>query len=227
MIFAAGFGTRMGALTADCPKPLLPVAGVPLIDRALRLARAAGAGPIVVNTHYLAGRLAAHLAAAPDVAISHEPEILETGGGLRAALPLLGPGPVATLNPDGVWTGENPLATLAAAWDGGRMEALLLLAPPAHTRGHAGTGDFLLAGDGRLTRARGAPGALVYTGAQIIAPGALAGVAEPAFSLNRAWDALAARGTLHGVCHPGAWADAGTPAGLAAAAALLAETGDG
>lgn len=222
MIFAAGFGTRMGPLTRDRPKPLLPVAGVTLLDRALALGRAAGARPVVVNTHYLAGQVAAHLAGADDVAVSHEPEILETGGGLGAALPLLGPGPVATLNPDGIWTGPNPLSTLAAAWDAERMEALLLLAPRRATRAHAGPGDFALSADGRIARARGAPEALVYTGAQILRTEGLAEISGPAFSLNRLWDAMAARGTLFGVLHPGLWADVGTPAGLAAAEALLA-----
>ncbi len=222
MIFAAGFGTRMGMLTRDRPKPLLPVAGITLLDRALALGRAAGARPLVVNTHYLAGQVAAHLAGAEDVTISHEPEILETGGGLRAALPRLGPGPVATLNPDGVWTGPNPLSTLDSAWDAERMEALLLLAPHAATRAHAGPGDFALAADGRIARARGAPGALVYTGAQILRTEGLAEIAERAFSLNRLWDAMAARGGLYGVLHPGHWADAGTPEGLAATEALLA-----
>ena len=127
MIFAAGFGTRMKALTVDRPKPLVPVAGRALIDHALHLARAAGVQRIVVNTHYRADQMAEHLEGS-GVVISHEPEIiLETGGGLKAALHLLGPGPVAVLNSDAIWTGENPLAELAKAWDGGSMEALLLL----------------------------------------------------------------------------------------------------
>ncbi len=103
------------------------------------------------------------------------------------------------------------------------MEALLLLAPHAATRAHAGPGDFALAADGRIARARGAPGALVYTGAQILRTEGLAEIAERAFSLNRLWDAMAARGGLYGVLHPGHWADAGTPEGLAATEALLAE----
>ena len=119
MIFAAGLGTRMGALTRDRPKPLVEVAGRPLIDHALALARAAGIPRIVVNTHAHADQMQAHLArTAPDVLISHEPTLLETGGGLKRALPLLGPGPVFTLNADMVWTGPNPLAALAAAWTG-------------------------------------------------------------------------------------------------------------
>ncbi|OZA00061.1 MAG: nucleotidyltransferase, partial [Rhodobacterales bacterium 17-64-5] len=126
MLFAAGFGTRMGALTADRPKPLVMVAGRALIDHALDVAAGAGADRVVVNTHYRADQIAAHLAGR-GVKISPEDPILETGGGLRAALPLLGPGPVAILNSDAIWTGANPLTQLAAAWDGARMEALLLL----------------------------------------------------------------------------------------------------
>ena len=102
MIFAAGFGTRMGALTATQPKPMIQVAGRPLIDHALDLAVASAADPVVVNLHYLGDQLAAHLAGRP-VRLSWEREkILETGGGLRHALPLLGPGAVATLNSDAV-----------------------------------------------------------------------------------------------------------------------------
>jgi N-acetyl-alpha-D-muramate 1-phosphate uridylyltransferase len=219
MIFAAGFGTRMGALTAGRPKPLIPVAGKPLIDHALDLAAAAGAGRIVVNTHYLAGQLAAHLAGT-DVRISHEPgPILETGGGLRHALPLLGPGPVAILNSDGIWTGENPLARLAAAWDGNRMETLLLLLPADQTPGRAPRGDFRLT-DGRITRGAGGEDH-VYIGASIIAPARLAAIEAVAFSLNLVWDQMIAAGTAFGLVHRGSWCDVGHPEGIAAAENLL------
>jgi len=228
MIFAAGFGTRMGALTAARPKPLIEVAGETLLDRALAMGRAAGARPIVVNTHYRAEMIAAHLGGTCDVRLSEErPGILDTGGGLRAALPLLGPGPAMTLNPDAVWTGPNPLAALARAWNAARMEALLMLVPRGRARAHAGAGDFVIGADGRLARASGAPGALVYAGAQILRTEGLAEIAEPAFSLNRVWDAMLARGAVHGLVHPGGWADVGTPAGIAAAEALLAGAGDG
>ena len=155
MVFAAGRGTRMGALTAACPKPLIPVAGRPLLDHALALAEDAQAAPIVVNTHYLGDQIAAHLQGRPIHLSPEAPLLLETGGGLRQALPLLGPGPVMTLNSDAVWTGANPLQQLAARWDGARMDALLLLAHPAEARGHTGQGDFLLDGEGRLKRANG------------------------------------------------------------------------
>lgn len=220
MIFAAGFGTRMGALTADRPKPLIPVAGRALIDHALDVARGAGAGRVVVNVHYLADQMEAHLAGS-GVAISDErAQILETGGGLRAALPLLGPGPVAVLNSDGIWTGANPLAELAGAWDPGRMEALLLLLPVDETRGHGTKGDFRLDRDGRISRGEGGEDH-VYIGAQILQPGRLAGVAEAAFSLNPVWNQMIAAGTAYGIRHQGGWCDVGHPEGIAEAERLL------
>ncbi|MEZ5686732.1 MAG: NTP transferase domain-containing protein, partial [Paracoccaceae bacterium] len=130
MLFAAGFGTRMGALTRHRPKPLIEVAGRPLLDHALDLARGAGVTRIVANTHYLGDQVRHHLAGT-GVEISDETEeILETGGGLRKALPLLGAGPVFTLNTDAVWTGENVITRLSQLWDPARMDALLALIPP-------------------------------------------------------------------------------------------------
>lgn len=225
MIFAAGFGTRMGALTADRPKPLIEVAGRPLIDHVLQTAADAGARRIVVNTHYRADQIAAHLAGTA-VRISHEAdEILETGGGLRAALPLLGDGPVAILNSDGIWTGRNPLAELAAAWDPARMETLLLLLPVNGARGHAGKGDFRLS-DGRLSRGQGGEDH-VYIGASIIRPARLNGIADRAFSLNRVWDEMIGAGTAFGLVHRGGWCDVGHPEGIAAAERLLGRAEDG
>ena len=223
MIFAAGLGTRMGELTRDRPKPLIPVAGRPLLDHALALARAAGIRRIVVNTHAHAGQVADHLArVAPDAAVSHEPERLETGGGLKHALPLLGPGPVFTLNADIVWHGPNPLAALAAAWRPG-MGALLALVPREAAVGHDGPGDFFRAADGRLARRGTAASApFVYAGAGIIDPAALAGFDGPAFSLNPVWDRLIAQGRLFGVVHTGGWVDVGRPEGIALAEAELA-----
>jgi MurNAc alpha-1-phosphate uridylyltransferase len=220
MLFAAGFGTRMGALTATRPKPLIPVAGQALIDHALGIATDAGVTRTVVNTHYLADQIAAHLQGR-GVTISHEADrILETGGGLKAALPLLGPGPVAILNSDGIWTGENPLRTLAAAWDGSRMEALLLLLPLERTLGHGPKGDFQIDGDGRLSRGTGGEDH-VYIGAQIIDPARVRATPDAVFSLNRSWDEMIAAGTLYGVLHQGGWCDVGRPEGIAEAERLL------
>ncbi len=223
MLFAAGFGTRMGALTESRPKPLLPVAGRCLLDHALALVDQAGMQTRVVNAHYHADQIARHVAGR-DVAVSHEPVILETGGGLRAALPLLGPGPVMTLNTDAVWTGRNALVELVEGWRDD-MEALLLLAPAAQTVGHGGAGDFTLGPDGRIARAKGQPG-LVYLGAQILCTERLADFPERAFSLNPLWDRMIDDGRAFGVLHSGQWCDVGRPEGIALAEAMLAGSSD-
>lgn len=220
MIFAAGFGTRMGALTADRPKPLIPVAGRALIDHALQVGHEAGAARVVVNTHYKADQIDAHLAGR-GVLISHEPgPILDTGGGLRQALPLLGAGPVALLNSDAVWTGTNPLIQLADAWDGSRMDALFLLLPAAAALGHGGRGDFRLEAGGRLSRGQGGEDH-VYLGASILNPDVLGGKEGETFSLNRPWTAILAAGRGFGLVHRGGWCDVGHPAGITEAEALL------
>lgn len=216
MIFAAGLGTRMRPLTDTLPKPLIPVAGRALLDRALDLARDAGAGPVVVNTHYLGERIAAHLAGGT-VAISDEGNrILDTGGGLRRALPLLGAGPVMTLNPDAVWTGPNPLKALDAAWRDD-MDALLMLVPLDQATARQGAGDFALDGAGRIARG----GALVYGGAQIVRPDRLADIPGEVFSLNRLWDVLIAEGRAFGLIHPGGWCDVGHPGAIPLAEAMV------
>ena len=221
MLFAAGFGTRMGALTADKPKPLIQVCGKALLDHALDQVADAGLGQVVVNLHYKGEQIAAHLKDRPKTALAWERElILETGGGLRAALPQLGPGPVFTLNTDAVWTGPNPLITLRNQWDAAQMDALLLLAPPAQIKGFRGTGDFLLGADGRISRANGAPG-LAYLGAQILLPRGIAAIEQRAFSLNILWDQMIAEGRAFGVLHSGGWCDVGRPEGIAEAEAML------
>jgi MurNAc alpha-1-phosphate uridylyltransferase len=219
MIFAAGFGTRMGALTADRPKPMLEIAGRTMIDRAIDMGEEAGCAPILANTHYLADVIAPTLAAR-GIGVSHELVILDTGGGLKAALPRLGHDRVATLNPDVAWSGSNPLLhLLAAPWpeDAG---ALLLLIPEDRALGRSGPGDFSLGEDGRLTR----KGPFVYTGTQLIATAAVRDTPGEVFSLNATWTALAAEGRLYGTVYPGRWCDAGSPEGLRAADALLRET---
>ena len=215
MIFAAGKGTRMAPLTDVTPKPLIPVAGRTLLDRALDLGRAAGVGQVVVNIHHLGGQIRDHIGA--QALISDESDLLlETGGGLRKALPLLGSGPVITMNPDVIWTGPNPISALLSAWDNS-MDALLMLVPIAHTHGRQGGGDFSLGPDNRLIR----KGDLVYGGAQIIRPDRLAEIADEVFSLNRLWDLLIADGRAHGLVHPGAWCDVGRPDCIPLAEGLL------
>lgn len=218
MIFAAGFGTRMAPLTATMPKPLIPVAGKPLIDHAL--SQCAGIPRVVVNLHYKGEMLASHLAGR-DVALSWERDvILDTGGGLRQALPILGQGPVFTLNSDAVWTGANPLQQLAAVWDAATMDCLLLLLPAGQATGHDGRSDFVLAHDGRIERAAGRTGD-VYLGAQVIDPAGLSAIPDRVFSLNRLWDAAIAQGRAFGVRHHGGWCDVGHPGGIALAEAML------
>ena len=224
MIFAAGRGTRMGALTRDRPKPLIEVAGKPLIAHALAQAEACDAvRRVVVNAHYHADKLIAALAAWPDVQVAREAELLDTGGGLQAALPLLGDGPVYTLNADAVWTGPGALTTLAAAWDPARMEGVMLLVPPERMHGDTRPGDFDLDRAGRLRPG----GHYRYTGAQILRTDRLRGFAPGQFSLWRLWQPMLEAGTLFGVIHPGAWCDVGHPAGIDAAEAMLEAAADG
>lgn len=227
MVLAAGFGTRMGALTRSRPKPLLRVAGRALIDHALDTAEAAGARRAVVNLHYLGGQIRAHLAGrvAPEIVFSEEaPEILDTGGGVVQALPLLGSGAFFALNCDALFAGPNPLAALAGAWAPERMDALLLLVAVGRARAYSRSGDFFLDAEGHAPRRRGAAASapLVFSGAQILAPRALAGAPGGPFSLNLVWDRLIAEGRLGAVTYPGDWVDVGTPEGLAEAERTLA-----
>ncbi|WP_211371239.1 nucleotidyltransferase family protein [Paracoccus limosus] len=215
MIFSAGKGTRMAPLTDVTPKPLIPVAGRTLLDRALDLARAAGAGPFVVNIHHLGGQIRDHIG--DQAQISDESDLLlETGGGLRKALPLLGAGPVITMNPDVVWTGPNPISALLDAWDDD-MHALLMLVPITRTHGRQGPGDFSLDAEKRLIR----KGDLVYGGVQIIRPDRLEEIPDEVFSLNRLWDMLIAEGRAYGLIHSGAWCDVGRPDCIPLAEGLL------
>lgn len=215
MIFAAGFGTRMGPLTRDLPKPMVPLGGRPMIDHAIDLLEGAGITRIVANTHYLADRMTPHLVAR-GVAIAHEPgPILDTGGGLRAALPLLDDGPVITLNPDTLWLDQNPITALKEAWRPD-MQALLMMVDPASVVGGTKGGDFSLE-HGEIRR----NGPFLYGGAQIIQPAGLSQIEGEVFSLNRYWDHLASNGPLHGITHQGRWCDIGTPEGLARAEGVL------
>ena len=215
MLFAAGFGTRMGPLTRDVPKPMLPLGGAPMIDRAVAMARAAGIGRIVANTHHLHDRIAPHLRGL-GVEVRHESgRILDTGGGLKAARPLLS-SPTLTCNPDVVFIGPNPLSELMSQWQAG-LSGLLLLVPTPRTARE--TGDFDLAG-GQIRRGTN----YVYTGAQLIGTEGLDRIEDEVFSLNAYWDRLIAEGGLHGCVYSGQWLDIGTPDGLAAAETALART---
>lgn len=217
MLFAAGFGTRMGELTKSRPKPLVKVAGRALLDHALDLVADAGGARTVVNTHYLGHQISDHLTGR-DIAISHEtPQILDTGGGLRNALPLLGQDTVMTLNTDAVWAGPNPLAQLDAAWDPDRMDALLLCLPKENALGHKGAGDFVAEDGGPAQRGPG----LVYSGVQIIKTAGLHDIVDKSFSLNVLWNDMIARDRLFILPYTGHWCDVGHPAGITLAEDML------
>lgn len=220
MMFAAGFGTRMKHLTQNQPKPMVPLAGRPLVDHALDLAQAVSPARIVANLHYLPNQLEAHLHAQGVETILETPQILDTGGGLRNALPLLGEGPVFTMNSDAIWAGPNPLEMLHAAWDPTQMDALLMTVPLENTLGHIGKGDFTLSADGQLQRGPGQ----VYGGVQIIKTDLLAEIEADVFSLNLLWDMMLRRETVFGLPYTGRWCDVGHPDGIALAEGLLAGT---
>ncbi|MEO7504753.1 MAG: nucleotidyltransferase family protein [Sphingomicrobium sp.] len=227
MVMAAGLGKRMRPLTAHRPKPLVELAGKALIDHVLDRLRAAGVRRVVVNVHYFPEQVEAHLAADAadlDVAISDERGLLlETGGGLVRALPLIDADPFLVVNSDNFWTDGDgdALRKLAAAWDGATMDALLLLVPRAEAGNHNGKGDFNLDASGRLQR--GVDGAdFVFTGIQIIAKRLLRDAPEGPFSTNVLWDRAIGEGRGYGQIHSGRWFDVGTPAAIAATEAALA-----
>lgn len=227
MVLAAGLGLRMRPLTDTLPKPLVLVAGRTLLDRALDRLAAAGVGTVVVNTHHLPEQVERHLAGrkAPRILLSHEPVLLETGGGVTQALPLLAPGPFYVINSDALWLDgtADTLRRLAATWRAETMDALLLVQPLDRAVGYDGPGDFHLAADGRLRRRGGdARAPYLFTGIQILSAALFEGcVAEP-FSLNRIYDRALAAERLYGLVHDGAFFHVGTPAGLALTEAALA-----
>jgi len=228
MLLAAGLGKRMRPLTATRPKPLVEVAGRSLLDHALDRVRAAGIGRVVVNVHYLADALEAHVrrhAQGLDIEISDERgELLETGGGVVHALPLLGDRPFYVINTDNFWV-DGPVDTLrllANSWDEARMDALLLVVPLARATAHGGQGDFHMNAEGRLARRqprRVAP--FVYTGIQLVSPRLLADAPAGSFSMNLLWNRAIAAGRAFGVVHQGLWCDVGTPAAIAVAEEML------
>lgn len=204
LIFAAGFGTRMGSLTRDTPKPLLPLLGRPMIDHCFALLREAGVENIFANTHYLPEKLESHLST-KGVTPLREVEILETGGGLKAAVSVLGPDPVITMNPDALWRGPNPVEALMSAWHP-EMTGLLMLCDAGRS-----DDDFSLE-QGKIQRL----GPFRYTGLQLIRTDRLQDIAKTKFSLNEYWDLLLATRTVHGVVYEGVWMDIGTKDALEA-----------
>ena len=219
MLFAAGFGTRMKALTQNQPKPMIPVAGRPLIDHTLELAQALRPDRIVANLHYLPQALEAHLAPQGVLLSPELPQILDTGGGLRQALPLLGTGPVFTANTDVIWKGANPFQIALNAWDPAQMDALLVCIPIHRCRGRKAGGDFHRDAAGRISRG----GDLVYGGVQILKTDGLGDIQDEVFSLNQLWNAMTQNDRLFAVEYPGQWCDVGHPEGIAIAEDLIAD----
>ena len=231
MVLAAGLGTRMGALSETIPKPLVPIAGKPLIAHVLEGLERAGVAEIVVNTHHLAAQIEAFLdthaarPSAPRIRISREKNRLETGGGVRLALPWLGDDAFYVVNSDVVLTGNgaSALRRLAETWDGEAMDALLLLCPMARALGYEGAGDFFCHEDGRLSRrgkAQAAP--FVFTGTQLLHPRLFADAPGGAYSLNRHYDEALHAGRLFGLVHGGHMLHVGSPEGLGVAERYLA-----
>jgi len=223
MIFAAGFGTRLAPLTTHTPKPLVPVFGRAMIDWALDLADDAEISRKIVNAHYLHPQISDHLAPRGDVTVVIEDDvILDTGGGLKNALPVVGEDPIFTLNPDAVWAGQNPLRLLANRWRADDMDALLALVPLDRAAGHTGRGDFQMDADGRLRRFDGRRGVpFVYTSAQILRTDGLDAIKAQVFSMNVLWDRMIAERRLFGVVYPDEWVDVGSVYGLRLAEIML------
>lgn len=228
MLLAAGLGTRMRPLTDRTAKPLLPLGGKPLIDHALERLAEAGAETVVVNTHWRADQIEAHLRARgtrlPRTIMRREEALLETGGGVKAALDLLGPAPFFVVNGDAFWVdGPRPaLIRLAAAFDPAEVDGVLLVHRTFQVRAEVGFGDFAVDKWGGLRR-RGEREIVpyIYAGLQLIAPALLAGTPDGAFSMNRAWDTAMAAGRLRALVHDGLWFHLSTPDDLAEAETIL------
>lgn len=217
MVMAAGLGKRMRPLTATRPKPLVELAGKPMIEHVFDRLRAAGVEKAVVNVHYLADALEGHLESVQgiEVAVSDEREqLLETGGGLVKALPLIEGDPFLACNSDNFWIDgpADTLRLLASHWDDDAMDALLLLVPHARAFNHAGKGDFHMDRRGRLRRrARGKVAPYVFTGIQMLSKRLIKDTPEGPFSTNLLWDRAIEEGRCFGAVHQGLWFDVGRP----------------
>jgi MurNAc alpha-1-phosphate uridylyltransferase len=227
MVLAAGRGERMRPLTDRTPKPLIRVAGKPLIDHVLDRLVAAKVTRAVVNVHYLADQIECHLAGrtAPRITISDERRaLLDTGGGVVKALPILGGAPFFHINSDTIWIdGTKPnLLRLAEAFDATRMDALLLLAPAAESIGYSGRGDFFMDARGALKRrAERQIAPWVYAGAAILRPELFKDAPAGPFSLTRQFDRAAEAERLHGLYLEGVWMHVGTPEAIPQAEAAI------
>ena len=231
IVLAAGLGKRMRPLTDVLPKPLIMVGGKCLVDHALDFLGSAGITDAVVNTHYLAPLLEAHLQArtVPHIRISYEETLLETGGGVLQALPMLGEGAFFSINSDTICVNgaRHALLRLADMWDDASMDALLLLHPTEKAVGYAGAGDFALSEEGILTRRKpNEASPYVFTGVQILHPRLFTNTPTGAFSLNIIYDQLmqpvdGMKPRIRALVHDGKWLHVGDPQAIALAEAQL------
>jgi N-acetyl-alpha-D-muramate 1-phosphate uridylyltransferase len=230
MVLAAGLGTRLRPMTESQPKALVEVGGKTLLDHALDRLAEAGVEDAVVNTHHLADRISRQLASRswPRIHLSHETEILDTGGGIARALPLLGRDPFYVVNAKVVWQGgrKDALLQLAEAWNGAEMDGLLLMQPTANAVGYDGPGDFIMDQLGRLAwRPPRIVVPFVYASVQILHPRLFEGAPKGAFSLRPLWTRAMEAGRLFGLRHDGAWYHVATAAGLDAVQRELSRSG--
>ncbi|WP_419815997.1 nucleotidyltransferase family protein [Glacieibacterium sp.] len=229
MVLAAGLGKRMRPLTATRPKPLIEVGGRSLLDRALDHLEVAGVRRAVVNAHYFADQIDSHVVrrgGGPEILLSDErSQLLETGGGVTKALPLIDCDPFYVINSDNLWVDGSidTLKLLAQRWDPAEMDALLLLVPLARATGYEGRGDFHMGGGGQVRRRvehRVAP--YVFSGVQMLSKALFEGEPVEPFSMWRVWDRVLAAKRLYGVVHQGLWFHVGTPQAVTETEALLA-----
>jgi MurNAc alpha-1-phosphate uridylyltransferase len=230
MVMAAGLGKRMRPLTATRPKPLVQIGGTTFLDHVLDHLRAAGVGRVVVNVHYLADALEAHLrtnAADLQVIISDERgQLLETGGGLVKALPLIADDPFLCVNTDNIWVDGplNALQLMAARWNDAKMDVLMLLVPYARANHHRGQGDFHMDAVGHISRRKpGRVAPFVWTGIQMLSKRLITDPPPGAFSTNIFWDRAIAQKRAFGIVHQGLWFDVGTPEAIPKTEAALAD----
>ncbi len=223
MVMAAGLGTRMRPLTATRPKPLVELNGTALIDYTLQRLTTHNIAPIIANVHYLPDMLEQHLreSTIADVIIADErAQLLDTGGGARANLDILGPDAFFILNSDSLWIEEDEdnLTAMLKSWDDTQMDCLMLLATPESSLGYSGKGDFNLDPDGRLSRrVPREKAAYVHTGCCLIHPRLFANSPNGPFSLNLLWDKALSNKRLFGLALRGLWLHIGTPEALKAA----------
>jgi MurNAc alpha-1-phosphate uridylyltransferase len=229
MILAAGLGTRMRPITDARPKPLVEVAGKPLIAYGLEALNRIGVNTIVVNVHYLAPMLTDWLSAWPhgNIVVSDETgALLDSGGGVAKALPMLGSDPFLVLNADTFWLEEpagevDNLARMAGQFDPAQMDILMMTARPDQATGHTGPGDFIIDSDGRLARYHGTGDPVIYAGALVLDPRIFDRISDARFSLNRCFDAAIGAGRLFAAPMRGHWLTVGVPQAIGQAEAAM------